>query len=522
MSSNYNELIEVANEAHELWENRWNPIKTAIQSRGEKILCDEECNDCCFTRKFCTLSEGARISDYMYSHFSPEEFENFRLRVEHATSCLAKLRSDDACVNESVFYRNGGLECPFLKNGRCAIYRVRPIDCRTQIVTDKTNRDDCRKCPRIACCIETEAEHVQLRKHLIQKEIDLGFQLPFEYPMIPEILSYLWGRGMPTKTHQVTNKSMKLRLDSRNTDFDQTWQDDKHDFGAISRIPLSLPDEGQYGDDLLVLKINPELQEVYGEKYKTKGIYDLRVLYKLNPEGWFDWKVRKFATKNENEEPCVVWMGDSIQERLMMWEAAKRSRGKVLCGGLGMGIFPQYALSLPRVESVHVVEMSPTIISIIKDTWNNKPWARSSSCDIHQSKIEGFLKSTPERFDTIYIDTWDALVEEYLPHINIIRELSSRVLNPGGEIILWGYDFMLRLCLNQARNILSRREYFLGADKRQLKIVKDQTPLFYNLLKWFKKHPGCSDDDLYEKAYRTATEYCKEMGVLSLDHHPGL
>ncbi len=49
----------------------------------------------------------------------------------------------------------------------------------------------------------------------------------------------------------------------------------------------------------------------------------------------------------------------------MMWEAAKRCRGRVLCGGLGLGIFPQFALSLPHVESVHVVEVDTAIIELI-------------------------------------------------------------------------------------------------------------------------------------------------------------
>ena len=210
-------------------------------------------------------------------------------------------------------------------------------------------------------------------------------------------------------------------------------------------------------------------------------------------------------------------MGDSIQERLMMWEAAKRCRGRVLCGGLGMGIFPQFALSLPRVDSVLVVEMDPAIISLIKTTWANRAWPKRDNCSIQQSPIETFLKTTKEKFDTVYIDTWDALTYDYLPHVNYLKSLARRTLRPGGEVLLWGYDMMVRFALNQAKYILSRREYFQAADEQQLGILNRRQPLFHRMLRWFLGHPACSGDELYTETYRLATSWEKDLGRLSLD-----
>lgn len=513
-------FIKLASTTHNSWEKSWQEIEPKIESQGHPIKCKEGCNDCCFTRKFCTLSEGLLISDYMQNHFSPERHEHFRLRIESNNSFLSRLRKDDLCDSESTFYRSGGMECPFLEKERCAIYPVRPLDCRTQIVTSQNNIEQCRQCPRSVCCIESEAKNVQLHKKLKEEEQSLGIPPILEGgepPMIPEILSFIWESGVPSPTFQMTERSWKERLNSRGTDFDQTWQDDRHDFKVAVHFPLVLPKEGEHPSDLVVLNIKPEVHQIYNELVKIDEVNEIRVLYKLLPGGYFDWKKRAFRIiKGEKtKESHIVWMGDSLQERLMMWEAAKRCRGHVLCGGMGMGIFPQYALSLPQVESVHIVDMDNDVISLIKNTWRNNPWPRNSDCTITQSKIEEYLKKTTEKFDTVYIDTWDALTEEYLPHINYLRKLSQRVLKPGGEILLWGYYLMTHLYLNQATNILDRRDYFLSADEWQMDTLSRQLPVFHNLLRWFKQHPDCADDDLYSEAYQLAIKEIKNLGVLS-------
>ena len=309
-----------------------------------------------------------------------------------------------------------------------------------------------------------------------------------------------------------------MRLESRDSAFDQTWRDDGFDWLVVaSRVVL--PEEGEYPSDIVVLGVNPETHEVYGETVRA-NMAELRVLYKLLPGGSFNWKQRQFQS-SDDKDSHIVWMGDSIQERLMMWEAAKRSRGRVLCGGLGMGIFPQFAMSFPRVDSVHVVEMDPGIISLIESTWAKSPWPRRSGCSISQSPIEKYLQETGEKFDTVYIDTWDALTFDYLPHVNYLKELSRKTLNPGGEILLWGYDLMVRLALGQAKHILSRREHFLAADDSQLKVLERQQPLFYKMLRWLLCHRTCSADEFYTETYRLATSWKKNLGRLSLDRLEG-
>ncbi len=120
-------------------------------------------------------------------------------------------------------------------------------------------------------------------------------------------------------------------------------------------------------------------------------------------------------------------------------------------------------------------------------------------------------------FDSIYIDTWDALACDYLPHVNHLKELARRRLRPGGEILLWGYDIMVRIALKQAQHMLSRRAYFLGVNSEQLAVLKAGQPLFHKMLEWLLRNPACSRVDFLSATYRLATTWQKDLGRLSLE-----
>ncbi len=190
----------------------------------------------------------------------------------------------------------------------------------------------------------------------------------------------------------------------------------------------------------------------------------------------------------------------------MMWEAAKRARGRILCVGLGLGIFPQLALSLPRTESVHVVEVDPAIIQLIQTIWKQNPWPRMSECTITRASVEEYLQNTTEKFDTVYIDTWDAIYHEYLPHINDLRRLAIRVLRPGGEVLLWAYDMMVRQFLKTAELIWDRRGNYLKASPAQMKNIRQSYPLLHSLIHWLRVHPKCLNEEFRTTAYQLATQ----------------
>ena len=510
------------------WDQQWPEIQKNIESQGHNIQCRESCSNCCFSRKSCSLSEGMTILDYMQKHFSPERQEHFRLRVESNASSLAKLQGEGVCESDESFGLSGGLECPFLEQERCAIYPVRPLECRWQYMTTEVSLKNCRFCPHSVACQGAETQGRELQKELMEKERLLfpAFFTTQDRPsmMISQTLSTLWAKGAPSPAYFFTKPIRQNRLASRKSCRDETWRDDRRDL-QIVHFPLSLPDEGDYPPNLTLLKQHLEVCEIYDQKIYSKNFPEFYTLYKRHPRGVFDWDKREFQWKDNdpmnNALSYTCWMSDDLQERLMMWEAAKRARGRVLCGGLGLGLFPQMALALTRIRSVDVVEMDTDVIRMIQMAWGQKPWARMSDCKIINAKIEAYLTETKEKYDTIYIDTWDAIYHEYLPHLNELTERAKRLLNPGGEVLLWAFDMKVRAFLQTAKSVTERRQKYLKATKDQMANIEKKYPLLFKLVTWLRMNPRCSDENIQNKAYHLATQEAWDCGVLKLSHQTG-
>ncbi|MFB3140850.1 MAG: hypothetical protein ACE1Z1_06625, partial [Candidatus Acidiferrales bacterium] len=153
--------------------------------------------------------------------------------------------------------------------------------------------------------------------------------------------------------------------------------------------------------------------------------------------------------------------------------------------------------------------------------WDKQPWPRRSACAITEMGIEDYLQTTTEKYDTVYIDTWDALYHEYLPHLNELTQLAQRVLRPQGEILLWGYDRMVRDFLRTVSLLTERRGKYLAAGPAQLENIARLYPLLHRLVGWLKQHPDCSNQKLQTEAYRIATQERRNLGILVLSRQPG-
>lgn len=513
---------QAALSAYESWDKSWPEILRQIESRGQNIQCQKGCTHCCYTRKFCTLSEGIAILDFVQKGFSPEKQEHFRLRTESSVSSLKKFQADGFCETEEVFCKAGGLECPFLDAGECAIHEVRPLDCRALNVVTGVQTEKCRQSPRSVNAIQSEIKRAALQKDLTDRESEIQAS-PFLHPRanLAEVMSLLWERE-PSPSYLFTRKAWEDRKRSRAGSRDENWQDDRSDI-QVMRRPVSLPDEGDYPEGLTLVTQHLEVHELYDRQVSGSGMPDFFTLYKRQPGCTFDWNQRRFQWDKSvlSELAYTVWMSDGLQERLMMWEAAKRVRGRVLCGGLGLGIFPQMAFSLPSIDSMDIIEWDSSVIQLIQAAWERHPWPGSSKCKIIQSTIEEYLRTTDQKYDTVYLDTWDAIYHEYLPHLNELSSLSERILEPEGEVLLWAYDLMVRAFLKAARLILDRRESYLATNSQQLANISKNYPLLHELVSWLKRNPSCSSEDLLTEAHRIATQERRDLGPLVLSRQPG-
>jgi len=151
----------------------------------------------------------------------------------------------------------------------------------------------------------------------------------------------------------------------------------------------------------------------------------------------------------------LLWMSDTPQERLMMYNNAQASQGNILIGGLGLGLYPQYVAS--RARSLTIVERSRAIADIV---WPQIAPALAQTLGTRPLRliiadVERFLARAPEvAYDTIFLDTWEELSATRLPYVNLLRDLAIQHLAPDGRVLLWGYRWMMRLFEDACRDLL--------------------------------------------------------------------
>lgn len=142
-----------------------------------------------------------------------------------------------------------------------------------------------------------------------------------------------------------------------------------------------------------------------------------------------------------------VWMSDTPMEIDSMKRAAMHAKGDVLVLGLGLGIFPRLAT---KATTITIVEREADIAGMV---WPHVSDERMSLylADA-KAALDAFAKSG-RTFDFIYADIWDGLDAEYLPHVNWYLDRCRALLNPGGEVMAWGYENMVASYTSQGTSL---------------------------------------------------------------------
>lgn len=106
----------------------------------------------------------------------------------------------------------------------------------------------------------------------------------------------------------------------------------------------------------------------------------------------------------ENGTSSGVWMTDNPAELVAMHEFAQEASGRVLVGGLGLGIVVRYLAQNPRVRDITVVEREQDVIDLIRPQLLAD--VRVPVAVVHGSifRFLGRLPSWP--YDSTFLDTW--------------------------------------------------------------------------------------------------------------------
>jgi hypothetical protein len=198
-------------------------------------------------------------------------------------------------------------------------------------------------------------------------------------------------------------------------------------------VPIAQVPPGVHPGGYRVERRMLQYAQVFGRSYQLAAPLDCRLLF--DPED-------------------RLWMSDTPQERIMMYNNGRRSRGHALVGGLGLGLYPQYAVigAAGHVTRFTVVERSPVVRAIVEPTLSV---ALQVPLEIVTGDAAELLSGpVTTRYDTIFLDTWDTLDAVYLPAVNRLRDLALRHLVSGGQVLLWGYRWMVRLYEEACRRLL--------------------------------------------------------------------
>lgn len=246
-----------------------------------------------------------------------------------------------------------------------------------------------------------------------------------------------------------------------------------------------------------IIQVNPGVYDSFAVKswqMSEADICDHRVA--LSPP----LEVRGLITSDGK-----LWMSDVPQERLMMFNNAEASSGRVLVGGLGLGLYPQYVM--PLAESITIIEANPAICRVVEPVVHIATNSHDIPIQIEIADIHQYL-SAPQStlYDTIFLDTWDTLDAAHLPLINHLRDLAMAHLAPNGCILLWGYAWMLRLFQDACRRLLE----VPPADRiRWLEILTRQRANVQRMLLPVVEHfdgQAIDDDDV-------ALGWCREFAI---------
>lgn len=291
------------------------------------------------------------------------------------------------------------------------------------------------------------------------------------------------------------------------TTFDPNWRDDVFDEKVLD-IPLMLPRIIEPNSKIWVSKKVVRGEEVFGKfhKYDEPRILTA-IVKKTQPHPG-----RRLTDEDGNEvstdnpvwdflNPPKAWMTDAAQELMTMYSAAKEARGDVLVGGLGMGIYPQYAFYLDRpVDSFTIVDSSPEVIEITTEAWLDRlEKEKRDKITIVEQKFEEFIKQTDKKFDTVFIDLWEDSDPRFLPFINRLIERVKPLCKEGGKIHIWAYA----LAVDAFVQLIN---YYESIDLDILRIPANIDPLLTSYGAWraLEENSGLPMEEYEKKALEFA------------------
>lgn len=139
-----------------------------------------------------------------------------------------------------------------------------------------------------------------------------------------------------------------------------------------------------------------------------------------------------------------MMMSDGAMEHRSNYEVVFKAHGRVLIGGLGIGMVLDAILKRERVDFVTIVEKYQDVIDLVA------PHFQDLRITFVCSDIFGYKPVKGEKFDTIYFDIWPDVRTDNLVSIAALHQRFKSYKAKGGWMGSWNQD-LLRYYKSQGR-----------------------------------------------------------------------
>lgn len=111
----------------------YEPFDAIVRDAGTDLTCGPGCDDCCHRLVVCTRIEALALAEYLNEggRLAPRA----RAIEDHA-GALRQAIEGPASETQGHHWFERRVPCPFLADGRCAVYALRPLSCRAHHSTD--------------------------------------------------------------------------------------------------------------------------------------------------------------------------------------------------------------------------------------------------------------------------------------------------------------------------------------------------------------------------------------------------
>jgi len=181
--------------------------------------------------------------------------------------------------------------------------------------------------------------------------------------------------------------------------------------------------------------------------HRTTTLSDIQMLKMRDYREYYDFKPGTYTILHGSLETI---MSDTPMEIRTNVDIIRKANGKVLIGGLGLGLILLELQKNPEIESVLIIEKNQEIIDMVL------PHLKlDNRFKVVQGDIFTFELSKEQKFDTIYFDIWNGICED---NYDEMKELHKRyrknfnLKNPQRFIDSWRKNDCKRLRFSPSRN----------------------------------------------------------------------